>query len=206
MQLEDWLKEPVLTPSYPHSLPSQLMGAGVPPHVSSCSLTGNTAVLGAERIPTIKCGDLRSVIFLYFLPTELTMSLRQNLAVWRKFNHRHFGDHLLSFWGTKVLEVKESSGGDIPFFILGSSLLMFWTVAADFSSGNEPERQSFQQLCFYSVTSYYLKDYPCASILNKRVSLCFPGFPGGWTSVGFQARPFPGVCNLIPQLCPQSPE
>ena len=98
----------------PSLSPSQLMGAGVPPHMSSCSLTGNTAALGAERIPTCKCGDLRSVIFLYFLPTELNMSLRQNLAVWRKLNHNHFGDHLLSFWGTKVLEVEESSGETFP--------------------------------------------------------------------------------------------
>ena len=50
--------------------------------VVSCSacptLPGVAAALGAERIPTRKHGDLRNVIFLYFLPTELDMSLRQN--------------------------------------------------------------------------------------------------------------------------------
>lgn len=89
----------------PSLSPSQLMGEGVPPHVSSCSLTGNTAVLGAERIPSCKCGDLRSVIFLYFLPTELTMSLRQNLAVWREIQSQ-------TFWRPfAVLLRHKSSGG-----------------------------------------------------------------------------------------------
>ena len=152
-----------------------------------------SAALGAERIPTCKCGDLRSVLFLYFLPTELNMGLRQNLAVWREVQSQ-------TFWRPFAVLLRHKSsggwgvmGGDLPSFILGSSLLMFWRVAADFLQ-EWARKAVFQQLLFLFCHKLLSHKITFVQVfLNKYFSLYFIGFPGGRRSVGFQVRPFLGL-------------
>ena len=94
----------------PSLSPSQLMGAGVPP-------TCPPALLLVILLPWVQRGFLHANVGIWEVSYFFIFFQLNWIWVWGKtwqsggkFNHNHVGDHLLSFWGTKVLEVEESSG------------------------------------------------------------------------------------------------
>lgn len=58
-----------------------------------------------ERIYVHKCRDMRNAMFLYFLKTEFSMTLRQYPGRLEGNSVRHFGDAFTLVLGTKILEV-----------------------------------------------------------------------------------------------------
>lgn len=85
-------------------LPHPLMGWYCP---SLCPLTlflvaGHWDV---EGIYVHERGDMRNALFLYFLKTEFSMTLRQYPGRLEGDSVRHFGDAFTLVLGTKILEV-----------------------------------------------------------------------------------------------------
>ena len=128
---------PSLSSSYPR-------GAVVPPHMSSCSLSLShfflsslinfiylfifpfifiswSCSLNGTLLPCVQRGFLHANVGIWEVSCFFIFFQLNWIWVWGKtwqsggkFNHRHLGDHLLSFWGTKVLEVEESWGETFP--------------------------------------------------------------------------------------------
>lgn len=72
-----------------------------------------------------------------------------------------------------------------------------------FSSGNEPERQSFSSSCFYSVASYYLKRLPLCKYFWINTSLCASqASQVDGQVLDSRQDPFLG-CNLIHSFVPR---
>lgn len=169
--------------------PSQLMGGGLPPCVSSYSLTGVAAALGVDGVCICKHGDLKNMVCICFLLTELNVSPRQNPG-------RLEGNSITDIWKT----IYSPFGAQKPWRLTwsqGACLLDSAVLTADILKcdcvSSLGRAQASSNSCFLFYCKLLSQRIIISKVfLNKHFSLCSTGRPGEWMSDGSQVRSLPG--------------